>query len=112
MAAEEDKGGGFGSLPGDLFENLITYFADPKTQLSQKLEQHRLPILNQLARAEHAAANATKNPYVVDVVFKCVSIQSDFLTAKDAGAATPEQAREDAMVNIENTLHALKGLWV
>jgi hypothetical protein len=107
--AEEQKPGGFGSIPGDLFENLITYFATTPP-LSATLEPFRLQILVQLARTEHAAANAQKDPYGVDVVFKCMSIQSDFLAAQNA--TLPDAVRAQAMNNIVGTLTALRGLWV
>jgi hypothetical protein len=105
----EDKSGGFGSIPGDLFEGLIQYF-DTTPPLSAALEPFRKQILVQLARTEHAAANAEKDPYGVDVVFKCLSIQSDFLTAQNA--ALPDPVRAQAMNNILGTLQALKLLWV
>lgn len=107
--ADSDKGGGFGSIPGDLFDGLITYF-DQTPQLSATLEPFRKQILVQLARTEHAAANAEKAPYAVDVVFKCMSIQSDFLTARDANL--PDPVRAQAMTSLVGTLTALRGLWV
>ena len=69
-----------------------------------------MQILVQLARTEHAAANAEKDPYGVEVVFKCMSIQSNFLTARDA--SLPDPVRVLAMANIVGTLNALKLLWV
>ena len=107
--ADEEKAGGFGSLPGDLFDLLINYF-DLTPQLSAALEPFRKQILAQLAKTEHAAANAEKDPYAVDVVFKCMSIHADFLIAQDAGL--PDPVREQAMNNIVNTLSGLKLLWV
>jgi hypothetical protein len=106
---DDDKSGGFGSLPGDLFDGLIDYF-DLTPPLSAALEPFRKQILVQLARTEHAAANAEKAPYAVDVVFKCLSIQSEFLIARDA--ALPDPVRAQAMTNIVNILTALRGLWV
>ena len=73
----EEKGGGFGSIPGDLFESLIRYFGTTPS-LSGALEAWRKQVLMQLARTEHAAANAKKDPYGVDVVFKCLSISRIF----------------------------------
>jgi hypothetical protein len=107
--ADEEKAGGFGSIPGDLFEGLIVYFGTTPP-MSAALEPSRIPILMQLARTEHAAANAEKDPYGVDVVFKCISIQSDFLTAQNA--TLPDPVRALAMNNILGTLQALKLLWV
>jgi hypothetical protein len=106
---DDDKPGGFGSLPGDLLEDLITYFGTTPT-MSATLEPSRLPILMQLARTEHAAANAEKDPSAVDVVFKCISIQKDFLAAENA--ALPDAVRAQAMAEILATLQALKLLWV
>lgn len=106
---DEEKAGGFGSIPGDLFDGLINYF-DTTPPLPATLEPFRRQILVQLARTEHAAANAQKDPYGVDVVFKCMSIQSDFLTAQDA--TLPDAVRAKAMTNIVNTLKSLKTLWV
>jgi hypothetical protein len=104
-----DKGGGFGSLPGDLFDGLINYFATTPP-LPATLEPFRLQTLVQLAKTEHAAANAEKIPYGVDVAFKCLSIQSDLLSAQDA--AQPDAVRKQAMTNIVAALASLKGLWV
>jgi|KBSSwiStaDraftv2_1062776.scaffolds.fasta_scaffold42735_2 hypothetical protein len=109
MADSEEKAGGFGSLPGDLFTSLITYF-DTTPTMTAGLEPFRHQILVQLAKTEHAAANADKSPYIVDVAFKCVSMQTDFLTATDA--ANPDPVRAAAMSNILATLKALAGLWV
>jgi hypothetical protein len=106
---EDEKPGGFGSIPGDLFDGLINYF-DQTPPLSAALEPFRKQILVQLAKTEHAAANAKKDPYGVDVVFKCMAIQSDFLTAQNA--TLPDPVRAQAMNNIVATLTALKGLWV
>jgi len=106
---EGDKSGGFGSIPGDLLDRLLTYFGTTPP-LSAALEPFRLQILTQLARTEHAAANAERNPSGVDVVFKCMSIQEDFLAAQDAGR--PDSARAQAMTNLLGTLQALKLLWV
>jgi hypothetical protein len=106
---DDDKPGGFGSLPGDLFEDLINYF-DQTPPLSAALEPFRKQILVALARTEHAAANAEKAPYAVDIVFKSLSIQSEFLRARDA--ALPDPVRAQAMTNIVNILIALRGLWV
>ena len=104
-----DKPGGFGSIPGDLFDSLITYF-DTTPPLSAALEPFRQKILVQIARTEHAAANAEKDPYGVDVVFKCLSLQSDFGTAQDT--TLPDPVRAKAMTNILGALSALKALWV
>jgi len=104
-----EKTGGFGSIPGDLFNLLIQYYGTTPP-LPALLEALRLPTLVQLAKTEHAAANADKDPYGVDVVFKCISIQSDFVTAQDA--ALPVAVRQRAMTDIMNTLHALELLWV
>jgi hypothetical protein len=104
-----EKGGGFGSIPGDLFNLLIQYYANTPP-LPALLEALRLPTLVQLAKTEHAAANADKDPYGVDVVFKCISIQSDFVTAQDA--ALPVPVRQQAMTSIMTTLHGLELLWV
>ena len=103
-----DKTGGFGSIPGDLFNNLIQYF-DTTPTLSTTLEPFRKDILVQLAKTEHAAANAKNDPYSVDVTFKCMSIQSDYLTAIDAKQSDPVRAQ--AMGNIVAVLKALQGLW-
>ena len=105
-----EKTGGFGSIPGDLFNLLIQYYGNTPP-LPTPLEALRLPTLVQLAKTEHAAANADKDPYGVDVVFKCISIQSDFVTAQDA-ALPVVPVRQQAMTNIMNTLHALELLWV
>jgi hypothetical protein len=105
---DEEKSGGFGSLPGDLFDLLINYF-DTTGPLAA-LEPFRKQILVQLARTEHAAANAEKDPYGVDVVFKCMQIHADFLIARDG--ALPDPVRAQAMTSIVTTLNALKVLWV
>ena len=105
-----DKGGGFGSLPGDLFKDLITYF-ETTPPLSQLLEPFRIKILAQAARTEHAAANAEKVAYVVDVAVKSVSIQENLLKAKDA-INSNDNDRATAMNNILTTLAALQQLWV
>jgi hypothetical protein len=107
--AEEQKPGGFGSLPDDLFGGLISYF-DTTPPLSAALEPFRKQILVQLAKTEHAAANAKKDPYVVEVTFKCLSIQSNFEIAKDASLLDPVRAQ--AMGNIVGALTTLKTLWV
>jgi hypothetical protein len=107
--AESDKTGGFGSIPGDLFDNIITFF-DTTPPLSATLEPFRHQTLVQLAKTEHAAANAVKDAYVVDIAFKCVSIQSAFVTAKDATLADPVRAA--AMQNVVGILTSLQGLWV
>ena len=111
MADIEGKSGGFGSIPGDLFDGLIQHF-DSTPTMPSTLEPFRHEILVQLAKTEHAAANAKKLPYVVDVVFKCVSIQSNFLTAKDPDPSIPDSARKQALQNIVATLKALAQLWV
>jgi hypothetical protein len=104
-----EKGGGFGSIPGDLFNLLIQYYATTPP-LPAPLEALRLPTLVQLAKTEHAAANADKDPYGVDVVFKCMSIQSEFLTAQDANLPVP--VRQQAMANVVAILTSLETLWV
>jgi hypothetical protein len=109
MAQESEKPGGFGSIPGDLFDSLINYF-DTTPPMSVTLEPLRQPILVQLAKTEHAAANAEKSPYVVDVAFKSLTMQADYLTATDA--SKPDAVRKQAMQNILATLKALAGLWV
>jgi hypothetical protein len=108
MADDSDKGGGFGSIPGDLFDDIITFF-DTTPPLSAALEPFRRQTLVQLARTEHAAANAAKVPYVVDVAFKCVSLQTAFVTAKDASLA--DTVRAAAMTNVVGILKSLQGLW-
>ena len=109
MASDiSDKGGGFGSLPGDLFDGLINYFASTPP-LPAALEPFRVKTLVQLAKTEQAAANADKIPYGVDVAFKCLSIQSEFLIAKDANQS--DNDRKDAMTNIVDALATLKTLW-
>lgn len=105
----EEKPSGFGSLPGDLFDGLITYFGTTPP-LPPALEPLRLPILMQLARTEHAAANAEKDPYVVDIVFTCMSIREDLLVARDA--TSPDPVRAQAMNNILGALQGLKTRWV
>jgi hypothetical protein len=107
--AEEQKFGGFGSLPGDLLTGLTTYFGTTPT-MSVTLEPFRLPILTQLAHTEHAAANAEKTPSATDVVFKCISIQQNLLAAQDAGR--PDGARAQAMTNIQTALQELQLFWV
>jgi hypothetical protein len=107
MASE--KGGGFGSVPGDLFDSLITFF-DTTPPLSAALEPFRHQTLVQLAKTEHAAANAVKDPYVVDIAFKCVTLQSEFVTARDA--SKPDPVRSAAMTNIVGILAGLQALWV
>jgi hypothetical protein len=104
--ADADKGGGFGSLPGDLFDEMIKYF---ETTLSPTLEADGKKVLAQLARTEHAAANAKKAPYVVDVVFKCLSIKPLLIAAKDG--SLPDPARQQAMKDIVDILQSLKTLW-
>lgn len=103
-----DKGGGFGSIPGDLFDGLINYF-DTTPPLPPALEPFRKKTLVQLAKAEHAAANTRNEPYIVDIAFKCLSIQSDFLTAQDA--TKPDAVRAQAMTNIVGILGTLQTLW-
>jgi hypothetical protein len=103
-----DKAGGFGSVPGDLFDNLTQLF-DPASALPAALEPRRVETLMQLAKTEHAAANATKEPYVVDVAFKCGAIQSEYLIAKNGNLADP--VRDQAMANIVAILKSLHGLW-
>jgi len=109
MAGASDNSGGFGSIPGDLFDNIITFF-DTTPPLSATLEPFRRQTLVQLAKTEHAAANAVKDAYVVDIAFKCVSIQLEFVTAIDA--AKPDAVRSAAMTNIVGILKSLQGLWV
>jgi len=104
-----DKPGGFGSIPGELFDRLIDYF-DTTPQLSATLEPFRHQILVQLAKTEHAAANADKDPYVVDIAFTCVSLQSEFLKARDA--TIPDPVRQKAMTIILAILKNLQALWV
>ena len=110
MAIVDSKGGGFGSLPGDLFSDLITYFGGTASLGSSALDTQGHKVLVQLTRTEHAAANAEKSPYVVDVVFKCVSIQANYLIATDT--SKPDTVRVAAMTKIETTLTALEQLWV
>jgi hypothetical protein len=78
-----DKGGGFGSLPKELFENIVGHYEMDPTKLPKLVAEKQVAMLAELARTEHSIANAAKEPYYLDVVLAVINIEGNFKIVKN-----------------------------
>ena len=102
------KDGEFGSIPHDIFGFLIGVYTAPNKGLIGIADADRIAGLAQLAKAEHAAATATKDPHPVTLTMLCIGLNQQVDSFKNAATQAEKTAATTGLLNLSKNL---EGLW-
>jgi hypothetical protein len=103
------KDGEFGSIPDDIFGLWVGLYTAPNPPGTTEIpDSERIKGLAALARAEHAAATATKEPHVVTLTMLCIGVTQQLDFFKAAAAQVDKDAAIVALLALSTKL---QGIW-